>query len=54
MRQKKSKLFRKIFKDRKQYRAYKKAYVQAELKKRIQVSKVSQEIVDSGKEVHVK
>lgn len=52
MNAKNTKLFRKVFKDRRQYRAYKKAYTRAELKKRLEALEVTHKIVDSGKDIH--
>lgn len=51
MNQRKAKLFRKLFKERKQYRAFKETYIRSPLEKRLEASEKARQIVASGKEI---
>lgn len=53
MNQRNARLFRKVFKDRTQYRAYKKTYTSTDLPTRLKTLEVVNQIIDSGKEIKV-
>lgn len=54
MNQRRARDFRKIFKNRAQYKAYKKAYTKASLPKQLETLAVVDKILSSGKMIKVK
>lgn len=52
MKQRNAKIFRKLFKDRRQYRAFKREFSNASLEKRIEVLKVARGMISSKKEIN--